>query len=215
MVTLASFGASEVCPTVAPPVKVNINATAGDINLNNSRSSYSLKGEDVDTTVLSLHQGSYEVSGLTKGNIETKQELVFNTRTDSRTGRHCVWLDAINVNIHLDHVVYVAREHKPGTCMFRETYNHEIKHVNVDRNTINKYLPVIRATIKKVASTVGVFEVGNATELTVMKKRMNEKISSTVASLLDNMQAYRRQQQNAVDTIEEYTRVSEACKARY
>lgn len=200
------------CPVYGNVVNIDVRVHADDIRIDNTRSVYDLRRESIDGPIQVHQNRNYQVSGLTKGNITVERNITFKTSTESNSNLACIWAEAIMVDVHLVDTVYIANSYAPGSCEFRETYNHEIKHVNVDRTVLNKYIPYLKSRLAMAASLLGVKGPMPASQVSAVKNRMSDRIRQEIDNVVDQMQQERATQQNYVDTASEYERVSRSCR---
>jgi len=200
------------CPIYGNVVKIDVRVHADEIQIDNTRSMQSLRKESIDGPIQVHQNRNYQVSGLTKGNISVERNITFKTSTENQNNTACIWADAIMVDVHLVDTVYIANNYTPGSCEFRETYNHEIKHVNVDRTVLNKYIPYLKSRVTMAANLLGVRGPMPSHRIETEKSQMSERIRQEIDNVVDQMQQERSTQQNYVDTADEYQRVSRSCR---
>lgn len=211
-ISIAQAQANGRCPVFTGVVDVDVRVRADEVQVNNTRSIHDLRREPIDSNSRLRKTANYQVSGLTKGNINVEREVEFRTSVEQNSGVSCIWPIRITVDVHLIDTVYIANQYSPGSCEFRETYNHEIKHVNVDRTVLNKYVPYIKSRIQMTANMLGVQGPVSDKELPRLRKNMSEKIRLEVDNIIDQLQNERSRRQNDVDTESEYERVSRSCR---
>ncbi|MGE0109845.1 MAG: hypothetical protein AB7S81_08840 [Bdellovibrionales bacterium] len=107
-----------------------------------------------------------------------------------------------------DTVVYVARELPRNSCSFREVFNHELKHVNKDRQLVLLYAPEVESQFRELINRIGIVHTTTsyAAELEI-KKEVNDYINK----LSSKLAAIRQEHQQEVDSREEYARLQKAC----
>lgn len=152
------------------------------------------------------------VGGLTSGTIKVEQKTALGGVRKGEQG--CMWLDNVQVTVRLDQKVYVAKDYAPGTCLHNAVWDHEHKHVRVDREIINKYRPIFENALRQstVARTVqGPIPTDRVKD---MQARMIETLRQVVAQVTEKMESERDTRQGQVDTKAEYDRVSALCKGR-
>lgn len=110
---------------------------------------------------------------------------------------------------HSLHQVMIASEVPRGSCLFQEVLAHEMRHVAVNRQTLATYAPRVReAAVQWAAGAVA--RGGDAQMLAVS---LRDQLGAAVKPVLDRLNATRRSQQAAVDSPEEYRRLSASCFA--
>lgn len=210
---LASATAADVsfcARTKAPVIQVGLVAPKpiGDYN----KSVAELETFHIDTKNPYGAQVDTHVGGLTSGTINVKQQMTLGGARRGETG--CLWVDAIQVTIRLDQTVYVAKDYAPGTCLHNAVWDHEHKHVRVDREIINKYRPIFDQALRQAAvvrNVYGPFPVGSIEQT---QGQMMQAIEQVVAKITQDLEAERSTRQQAIDTRAEYDRVSNLCRGR-
>ncbi len=151
------------------------------------------------TTTFGLHEGRLLVSWKTGLGIRKWDAL----------GLGCIYYDKIEVTIELNPVVYVVKEFIPGTCRHRAVLNHEKKHVRVDREIANKYAREIGEALREGVNKMGAVGPYRLEDLQKNQDQMTEYVNSLVRSVQARMLQEQVRRQQAVDTHEEYERVSD------
>lgn len=152
------------------------------------------------------------VGGLTAGTIKVEQKM--SIAGASLAGQTCLWPGQVQVTIRLDQVVYIAKEYKPGTCMNASVWEHEHKHVRVDREIINKYRPVFETQVRAAAARMGVIGPFDTQNQKAYQDHMMKQIGDAVSVITKQMETERNTRQQNVDTVQEYDRVSAVCKRK-
>ncbi|MEM9469679.1 MAG: hypothetical protein AAF988_05910 [Pseudomonadota bacterium] len=210
--TTADFIKSQVeCRAKVPP-KVRIKPTKAKIQYDFTKSKEDLKNFDIDT--VSPYGPGHEthVGGLMRGEIQMKKETSFLQETYAHLGYGCFYVGEIDVGIHMEPTIFVANEHKKGTCKHRVILEHEKKHVREDQLIVNKYAGLVGKEIKSFLKAEG-YSYGpfKISELEKWQKDMQEALGALVIAQNDAMNKERRKRQQAIDSLEEYERISKAC----
>ncbi len=150
-------------------------------------------------------------AGLTLG------EMVLDMNYDIQSqrgqdGRFCSSITSIQVDFGFrDTVIYIARELPRRSCPYREVLNHEMTHVSVDKKMLKDFAPKIKQFLRTAANNIGT-TVNLAAEDSqlALKAQINDKLS-LIAKEVNEVRSLR---QAAVDTEEEYERVSASCNGQ-
>lgn len=170
------------------------------------------ENQNIDTVSPYGAQAKTHVGGLTEGNIEVRQKLQVGGKR--KGAESCVWLDDLKVVVRLEQTVYVAKEYRPGSCMYNSIWEHEHKHVRVDREILNDYRPQYEAAIYRflwVNPVVGPFDVSGEKE---RQESLLAQLKQVIDGVTSQMELERKARQQAVDNLEEYQRVSDICRGR-
>jgi hypothetical protein len=138
--------------------------------------------------------------------IEFHVPLTVETRGDSMA---CARVDEVNISIgYRDVVVFIANEIPRYSCAFDETMAHEQKHIDANRELLDKFVPMIEERIKAYLRANSAFLVEkpeNAEAL--VRKRLDVIANEAVAK----METENIRRQREIDSPEEYRRLAQVC----
>jgi hypothetical protein len=199
------------CAPARPPV-IHVGLVAPRPTSDFSKTMKDLKKFHIDTkNPYGAHVDTH-VGGLTAGTIKVEQKM---TLGGARKGDYgCLWVDDVHVTVRLDQRVYIAKDYAPGTCLHNAVWDHEHKHVRVDREMINAYRPVFETALRNAAVVRMVHGPVAVGSVTATQDKMMDQLRQVVAQVTAQMEAERDKRQGAVDTRAEYDRVSALCKGR-
>jgi hypothetical protein len=152
------------------------------------------------------------IGGLMQGGISIKSSVQIATLTYPRSKKVCQWLDKMDVNIKIDPKIYIAREHKRGTCKHNAIMEHEMKHIFIDREIVKKYVPIIRQELQAAAIKVGIVGPKNMRDQDRYQDKITDYMDRALKKVSEKMYAERSIEQAKIDTREEYERVSNMCR---
>lgn len=150
--------------------------------------------------------------GLTTSRVEWRSELGARTaaRPETRPDAVCAVPDRVTLTlVQSPHVVRIAREIAPGTCLYRQVAAHEARHVAVNRRTLREAATEARAAATAWAATA---EGRGATEASAMAA-LQQDLRRAVEPALAAMRASRDAAHQAIDTPAEYRRLDQVCPA--
>lgn len=192
-----------------PAVRTRITATGVAYNL--SRSSAQLQGFDIDT-VSPYRAGEHtKIGGLTGGEITISTDISMSVTKNLIVKKSCVWLDTVDIRIKSEPTVYIASEYKPGTCRYRTTVEHELKHVAVDAKLLDEFAPKIESAARLAAKNAAPDRPVPTSGLESVRADINRKIEEALKEPIAELHIERRKRQQAIDTREEYDRLSRQC----
>lgn len=197
-------------PTKAPTI--NIKTSTDQISYDFSRSEKQLNNFDISTVSPYGNNVITDVGGLMKGGIETQQRMSFQTMTNQRTQQVCFWHDTIEVMLHIKPTIFIANEFPQGSCMHNSIMGHEQKHIQVDREIVNKYAALIGQAFQKDVSQYRVFGPFPASNQNAALEQVKTRMQTILRQYTDQMSAERKARQQQVDNLGEYERVNKSCK---
>lgn len=196
----------------AKSTMVRVGLTSAQPTADLSKTMKQLEGFHIDTKNPYGPHAETHVGGLTDGMIKVEQQVGIGGVNYG--DQVCLWYSSVDVTVRLTQKVYVAREYKPGTCMYNAVWDHEHKHVRVDREIINKYRPVYEQAVQQYIARAGVSGPMDAGLQQKTQANMVEGLRRVVSGVTDKMEAERSARQQAVDTRAEYDRVSALCRGK-
>ena len=196
----------------APLPKINIVMTSKQVQYDFSRSKRELKGFNIDTKSPYDSNAHTEVGGLMNGEISVNSQVSFGYLQDTNSGQAWYWYDTIDVKMHIDPTILIAKEHAKGTCEHSAILEHEMKHIKIDRAVLKKYKAKIESDLHKIARKVGTIGPISLSISGRTQNKMMKVIEKAVSNQTERMYSERRKLQQSVDSLEEYERVSNMCK---
>lgn len=146
------------------------------------------------------------------GEIRVEHQIGFVQERYEQMNKACLHYDSLSVTMVINPTIYIAREHKPGTCRYKAILEHEKKHVEADRIVVNKYAKrigdALRFALGKYGSSFGPFEAG---QVEAVQTRLQDYIGDIVKEEVARMNEERITRQQAIDSLEEYERVRKMC----
>lgn len=213
MTGLLHLAAAEVqcAPRKAP--EITVVPSNSKIRYNFTKSQTDLDGFDIDTLSPYGPNKETHVGGLMEGEISVEHRIRFMQETYQSLDQGCLHIDTIDVKIHIDPIIYIASEHKEGSCKHDAILDHEKKHVRVDRITVNKYAKKIgkalQAELRSSGASYGPFSGASLPE---EQSRIQEIVGDIIKLETNRMNQERRKKQQEVDSLEEYERIDRMCR---
>ena len=198
------------CPPQQMPV-LSIDVINNPPHYDNTYSSAELGNIPIDTQIAKKRNEVFVTGGLTRGQITTAWETSFAKMLDEHSGIACIWLKSLHLTLTYTPNVYIASEHRPGSCRYDVIMEHEVRHVNTDIMTLNEYLPLIQQDVQYAVDTLGVRGPYQDRQTERVRQDMQDIISGRLRETLAEMDAVRRQRQQLIDTRQEYMRLSNLC----
>lgn len=198
-------------PKSAP--KINVRTSTTPVAYDFSKYEKDLNGFSVDTINPYGEGVSTDVGGLMRGGITVSHTVKYETSTDRLTRQMCYYYSQIDIVIHINPTVYVAREFPQGSCKHNAILQHENQHVIIDREVVNKYAQIIGQKVLADINRQSMFGPIQASGHAAMETYIADHMKQLVSTYTDQMNAERRQRQQAHDSMAEYERVNNMCPA--
>lgn len=207
---LASTGLPGCGMAKAP--HISINPVTKDVKYNFDVSTVDLTKIKTDTVNPYGANVDTTTGGLRHDKPELKAEVMMGTTTYSN-GMACLWYETVNVTITLQPQIYVAKEFNKGACR-DEILKHELRHVQVDREVINRHSQQIGKAIQAVVNFTGVKGPMPKEKLVSEQQRLMRQVSNAVKAYQPTLEKDMRHHQGMVDTRVEYDRIGKICDER-
>jgi len=211
LLTLASFDPSALC-YMPQPAKINVNPRTKTVTYDTSQTLAEIQQYDIDTINPYGFNANTHTNGFMRGQINMKPHVKLNYRNVMRNQGVCLWYETINLDISIEPTIVIAKEIAADPCRYNAVKNHELKHVMVDRKIVNKYAKSMGQKIYDGLKSRG-FNVGPVApkDANEIAKRMHETVGQIIELEFRKLEIERAEQQQAVDSLEEYERVRAEC----
>jgi hypothetical protein len=184
-----------VTENIAPP-KIDFSKTAGQI-----------KASKVGDAPMGDYKYA-EMTGITDAVISIDSEIR-TTASGPPNGPACIWPSLISVKLSTAPVIYVDASR--GECRKSVALDHELGHVAIDRQVIDRYIPIVRNHVALLAEAIGSVAAPSYDSLSMARGRIEDKVNALLTVIDDSLIADRAAAAAAHDSPEEYLRVSMAC----
>jgi hypothetical protein len=145
--------------------------------------------------------------GLTKGQLAYDSTLESKGIEDRRGARVCSRPSVTVVLKMTPMTVYIARELAQDKCRRPAVLEHEMKHVAVYREYLGEVARDMREELPRALGT----EVVYGPDAQAAQAAMRQRLQAFMRTFMQNRYAELRARQAAVDTPEEYARLSNGC----
>jgi hypothetical protein len=190
------------CEDTLGPARVALSAHGMGYRIDNSFSYKALAGlKDASPPA-----GSY-VLGLTKTESRIALAVDGGMLTDPQSGQECI---APKIAVELSYipvVIYVGREFRPETCAYQEILAHEMRHLKAYLDQLPKVEAVVGAALKQRFQAKPIYApAGQA------KALLDHEMNAQWLPYIKNEMMKVERLQGAIDSPQEYARLSKVCK---
>lgn len=162
-------------------------------------------------TRIGLSQG-HQVGGLSAGEIRFQSQIEFGNSVDFFSGDTCLWVQNLALEIAMDPVIYIARELQRGSCRYRTLLEHEQRHVSTDRRLLQTFRGRIEGELNQKLRSMGPTGPIPVSFAAQVQRELAAEVGTAVNLAMANFSRARDQAQQAIDTPQEYARLSQACR---
>ncbi len=206
--------ASVECHAKSAP-KINVLPTKSIVKYDFSKTKPELNKVDVDTVSPYGPNHKTYVSGLMSGSIQVKHQVSFIHETYDQLGKGCLYLKEVQIKVHIDPTIFIAKEYPKGSCMHNAVLTHERKHVREDQLIVNKYTNIIGKAVARVVNSQGAgFGPYDIARLPFVQQNVQNSLHKVVTKYTNKMNKERQQRQQAIDNLEEYESIGKRCKTQ-
>ena len=201
------------CPA-HDPTKINIIPRTEKVKYDYSQTLKEIQNYNIDTVDPYAFHNTTVTQGFMKGGIKLEQSIKFGQSTNNHYGYACVWYSDITIKLHIDPTIVIASELYKDPCMRKAILGHELKHVRVDREIVNKYAKTMGAKLMKELKSRG-FSVGpiRISDTQGVSQKMQHVVGQLIDLEYQKLDIERQEKQRAVDNLEEYESVDDQCPA--
>ncbi len=211
ILSLVSMEQSALCQ-IPKPTEINVRPRTEEIKYVTSQTLAELQQYNIDTINPYGFDSDSKTHGFMRGQISMQPKVVLDYKYVLANQGVCIWYDKIDINIAITPEIFIAKEVAADPCQYKATKEHELKHVAVDRQIVNKYAKSMGKKLYNGLKSRG-FSVGpvRADAAQQIINRMQQTVVQLIEFEYRKMELERTERQQAVDSLEEYERVSNAC----
>jgi hypothetical protein len=214
----AAKAAAESC--MAPPqpvVHVDVVEEAALFDMGKNASDLEIFRTEANSGHLPsrYHDEVHEIKGVTVGNFSASHDVEFRLGEAIASDEGCASIKNINITLRFKPIVYVANEFTDHACWFKEIFEHEARHVKIDRDLTAKYKTQIEETLAFAFKNPTDYSSGRIPpeDIEAARFRLNDAVGGALAASFDSLMREREDKQLTVDNMGEYTRIARACPA--
>lgn len=170
-----------------------------------------LLSENTISHAVDIDHSSHMPAGLSVANFVLDSNYHTKSIDTPRRGS-CAHISDVTLKIgYTDSTIYVARELPRRSCPYKEVLAHERKHKQVDAELMAEYKPIFEKAARDIVANIGHVRAGSRSDA---EDQIAEALNSHMKKLADAFTAERIKRQAAIDTAEEYARVTASCDGR-
>ncbi|WP_339861963.1 hypothetical protein [Thalassospira alkalitolerans] len=158
------------------------------------------------------NQGSrYMVTGLTEFEMQAQFDMRIEP-VEIGIGQFCLRPVRVSPQVEVvKHLVYVASELERGSCEYDIVYGHEGQHVQINQHMQSDVQRELDAMVVEIVDDFAAMRPVGAGEVARLQKRLLRQYGLEFKRRLRAIDLSRREDHRAIDTPDEYDRLSKAC----
>ncbi|TNE27302.1 MAG: hypothetical protein EP349_09315 [Alphaproteobacteria bacterium] len=212
---LAPVAAMMSCNEYRSSPAIHITIDDVPVKYDTSRSYAELQNFHIDTISPYGANVQTRVTGLTDSQTYFSMQAAVGSATHPVLKTSCLYFETISVTIRTMPTVYLAREQLQNKCRYRSTLDHEMKHVDVGRRLAREYAPKIKTAVMNEVRRIGVVGPGPSNQRESIQADMMQMVNHKIAAVIEDMNRDQRARQQAIDTKQEYDRLSKMCGGKF
>jgi len=204
-------GNNQLCQ-IPKPTQINIVPKSAPVKYDTSQTIAQLQEHDIDTINPYGFGTQSHTNGFASAAIRVGLDIKIDHKELQPYNAYCIWYEEITLTIEIEPEIVIASEIASDECKFAAVNEHELKHVNVDREVVNKYARTMGQKLFDGLSQRG-FIAGPVSKDNAQNTytRMQQTVFQLIELEKKKLQIERAERQQAVDSLEEYQRVSALC----
>lgn len=146
--------------------------------------------------------------GLTISRVEWRSEITVRAQAGGQGRVVCAVPAELRIRlVHAEHAIRLARELPPGGCLVAEVMAHERRHVEVNRRTLRDTAIEVRGIARAWAQRAET----RAPDVNAAAVALQQELAQALEPALERLRVTREAAHAAIDSTEEYRRLSRVC----
>jgi len=200
-------------PCVMPkPTDISAVPSTKEITWDFSKTTAEIQNVHIDTINPYAFTGESFVEGYMSGSIKMTPHVNLLYKILPEYNAACAWYDSIDIEMQISPTIVIPKEVHEDSCMGPAVRQHEMKHIAVDRQIVNKYIAIMGRKVYDGLAERG-FMAGPIPidQVQSTLARMQDTVTQIVGQEYKRMELDDLDAQRAVDSVQEYRRVQALC----
>ena len=201
-----SFAAE--CPFNQAPI-INLKSSFGNLTYNREKSSSEITAI---AKSLNISEHNFFVSGLSSVNIDF--DITVNTVGQSiNNSEFCIIPTEITLFLGFSNpTIYISKELKENSCEYNMVMRHEQIHHQINKSTLEYYLPLFKDAASKISTTINPVKISNSSEIEPSIKKITESYNYKLTPLVNYIKKQMILEQQRLDSPQNYSFESTICQ---
>lgn len=201
------------CVSVPRPV-VEINLHEVPVKFDISKSEQHLSAMNIHTRAALPHSDDIRVGGVMSGQLTLDHRIGFKLSDATQAGQQCLGLSHVKIDITIEPTIFIAQDYQKQSCWFKVIFEHEAKHIAVDRAILAKYQTQLTDALNMLMTEPQDYTVlvSDDQPLNLRQNDLQQGLEAALEVMFNKMMADRTQQQQAIDNKFEYARLGASCR---
>ena len=192
----------------APDVQVAVKRLDGRVVHDNARTRESLRRMQRQSGRATAFGTAWTPVGLTLTELKYRMKLKIEARPLSNSA-YCARVTSVDAELGYDDLrVYIARKFRPGTCAYDSINAHELTHVAVFRDTLDRFYPRLEHRLQRAAQSL---DPVRSSSPDMAANYLRQRLSAAVHPLFLEMNRELDRANARLDTPERYAQEQALC----
>lgn len=189
-------------------VQVTIKRNDGRVTVNNARTRDSLRRMQRQSGRATAFGSAWTPVGLTLTELKYQMKLKIEALPISNSA-YCARVTAVEAELGYDDLrIYIARRFQPGSCAYESINAHELTHVAVFRDALERFYPRLQHRLERAAQSL---DPVTSSSPDTAARYLRERLSAAVQPLFLEMNRDLDRANARLDTPERYRQEQAMC----
>lgn len=202
-----AFGADCRKGDVTP--KINFTTSYGRLTYNFEHNTQSITKMAEGSPF--VEKGMY-LAGLAPIKINTEYSMRYKGVPLGKND-YCVFPEEINVFVGFHNPeIYVSKDYPKGSCEYNLILRHEQAHQQINKTTLDYFIPYFKKSALKIAADIGAVKVKNTASMKKVSNKMQDEFTSRFNKIVDLFRRELAIEQGKLDNSINYAAENKICR---
>lgn len=210
----ASAKAAECAAVPRPQIEINLHEVP--VKFDVSKSEEYLSALEMNTSTRFPHNVATKIGGVMSGQLTLDHRMGFKLHDAKTQGEQCLGLSYVILDITIEPTIFIAQDYQKQSCWFKVIFEHETKHIDVDRAILAKYQHQLNDVLNMLLlepSDYAVKVSADQDTIDLRKTDLQQGLENALEVMFNKMMTDRTAQQQAIDNHYEYANLGRACRS--
>jgi len=200
--------AKSQCSDNFPLPKINIYYSYGKLSYDYSKNNeqitqianeYNILEKGIFASGLSTSDINLDISIDTIGNINEKNGF-------------CIYPQTINISIYFSNpTIYISSQLKQDSCEYNLVKRHEQTHMQINKSTLDYYLPLIYNAATEISKNITVKNIANISDIDIMSEQITKQFNDNFQPIFYYLKQQILKEQQKLDNQNNYQYENNLC----
>ena len=210
----ASAKASECSAVPRPQIEINLHEVP--VKFDVSKSEDYLSSLEMTTSKQFPHSVASKIGGGMSGQLTLDHRMGFKVHEAQSQDGQCLGLSHVIIDITIEPTIFIAQDYQTQSCWFKVIFEHETKHIDVDRAILAKYKDQLSDVLNMLLLEPQDYTIlvsADQQSIDMRKTDLQQGLENALEVMFNKMMTDRTAQQQAIDSHHEYATLARACRS--